>query len=92
MPTLATAYELNGSLFDYKEGDGSYTVVVQNNEGHEYIGTAEERNDGSLAVTIRDDRGDTYKGNATETQEGHYHLNLKNISSGHSASGELEEE
>jgi len=92
IPTIASSYDLNGSVFNYDESDKTYTVVVQNNEGHEYIGKAEEKSDGSLIVSVSDAKGETYIGTAIPTEDGFFNLNLKNKATGNTANGELEED
>lgn len=87
----AFAYELNGTISDNDNSDGSYTVSVQNNEGHYYKGSAEENKDGTLSVIVSDDKGETYSGTATINQDESYELDLTNKRTGMHATGMLEE-
>lgn len=86
----AMAYELEGTLTD-TGGDGSYTVSLENDEGHVYNGNASQLADGTLKVHVDDGNGETYSGLATKDETGIYNFNLKNDVSGDPATGTLEE-
>jgi hypothetical protein len=79
-------------MADNGDEDGTYTVALENNDGHEYIGEAEERDDGTFKVTVQDDKGVTFTGTATDSGDNEYRLNLRNVVSGETATGTAEEE
>ena len=90
LSSYAMAYELNGTVDSYNNGNGTYSVVLQNEDGHEYMGSAVKLPNGTLSVTVADDKGDTYTGTAIEEDEGDFTLNLTNPNTGTQANGELE--
>lgn len=92
LPTLALAYELNGTLRSNNDGDNTYFVYVQNNEGHHYTGNAVEQSNGTLLVSIEDDKGETFTGTATINETEDYDLDLVNPATGIHVHGELEAE
>jgi hypothetical protein len=85
---LVYAYELDGDAYD--NGDGTYSVTLQNQYGHEYDGEADKNDDGTLDVSVEDSNNESYSGTATPNDDGTYDLELQNDSSGGNAEGTLE--
>ena len=83
--TLANGYELNGSM-SY-EGDGNYSVSVENENGHDYDGEANDNGDGTFDIELQDDDDQSHSGNMTSNGDGTYDLDLQNDTTGGSASG-----
>lgn len=82
------AYELDGDASN--NGDGTYSVTLQNQYGHEYSGEATSNGDGTLDVSVQDYNGESYSGTATSNNDNTYDLDLENDSSGGEATGNLE--
>lgn len=83
--TVANAYDLNGSM-SY-DGRGSYSLSLENENGHQYSGEATDNGDGTFDVSLEDDKGQSYSGTMQNSGSGTYELDLQNDSSGGSASG-----
>lgn len=84
---FAIAYELNGSM--EKQSKGNYSVILENEYGHQYHGEAVENQSGNLDVSVQDRKGQSYSGEAIKQNDHEYELNLQNDSSGGEASGIL---
>lgn len=89
LPALVSAYELNGTVTDNK--DGSHSVTVENKFGYPYTGTAVDHGDGILDVTVSDGKGGLYKGTAEDIGGGEYEMDLQSDTTGSSANGTLED-
>lgn len=82
--------QLNGTSHD--NGDGTYTIILQSDEGHVFAGQGINQADGTLLVTVSDSNGVTYRGLASNNDDEEYILTLNDVATGSSASGVLEEE
>lgn len=82
--------QLNGTA--HNNGDGTYSIVVQTDNGHVFSGKGINQSDGTLLVTVTDTNGVTYRGLATNNDDEEYILTLNDVATGSSASGILEEE
>ena len=85
--TLANAYELSGTMS--RDDNGNFSVVLENNYGHEYEGEAIDNGNGVLDVSVEDSNAQIYSGTATKNVRGGYDLSLENDSTGSDAEGTL---
>lgn len=80
------AYEnLNGTLKD--NGDGTYTVIIDNVYGHQYTGLAVPDKEGNLSINVHDNNDSYYSGTGMATSIGDFNLNLQNDETGHLVPG-----
>jgi hypothetical protein len=82
---IGFSYELDGSMSN--DGDGNYSVTVENEYGHEYAGEATSNGDGTLDVTVEDYNQQSYSGTLTDNGDGTYAFEANNDSSGGEVSG-----
>lgn len=73
--------DLNGVFED--NGDGTYTVKVDNGSGHQYEGLAIPQSDGTLKVDVHDHNENSYSGVGLYKNDGEYRVNFQNDTTGH---------
>lgn len=84
---IVIAYELNGTMQD--NGNGTYIVTLQSDDGDEYKGTGIYEGDGILKITVHGNNGVVYSGTATDYGDDEYHIDLQNYATGVLASGTI---
>lgn len=80
---------LEGS-FTETGSDNTYTVNIQNDNGHVFTGTASVITNGTLLVNVDDGEGETYTGYAEGNDIDGYALFLKNPKTGLMATGDVD--
>lgn len=86
--SAAIAYQMNGTM--HENGDGTYAVILESEDGHQYVGSGVYEGEGLLRITVRDHHGATYTGTALDDGDGDFQLDLKNVATGVIGSGTLE--
>jgi hypothetical protein len=81
--------DFNGTMDD--NGDGTYTVKLDNTSGHQYTGMAIPQKDGTLSVNVHDHNDNYLSGEGRATDSHQIDLNLQNDATGRMVEGRIVE-
>jgi len=83
------AQDFDGS-FTQTGSEDTYTVNLQNDNGHVYTGTATDVGNGKLIVKVDDGAGEGYNGVAQDNGYGDFEILLINSKTGEAATGTVD--